>query len=738
MTGPADDHRPAARRLPLAAEALALAVVFGLLAVYVSRSMYGIDVFWHVKTGEWIVQNGAIPEVDTFSAVAPDRPWTPFQWLYEVLVYGLDELGGLGLLRWSNAFLYLLGFALLYRALRRELGALGGFAVLLVSIVLLEDRFRVRPEVFNLLFLGLLLPVLFGGWRTVGWRGRLGVGVVAWLWANIHAGGALLVPVTLGGLGAGVVLRLLVVPPAPLPADAAPAGRGWRAWWAARDPALRDDLRRITILFAVAVLPMLVMPGFVKGVVTALTMYSASVSLIPEWREASSYFDMLDQRGVPHYLVCGFAPYVLMLAVGGWVVVRVLQRRTASLPWPELAMSALLLYLAQHSVRFVFLGLVPLTLLIRAARAHATAAPGPAPRRVLAAGLGLLALSAFAVSYHYNVVVQRGTLAAAVARLGEDLEPSRFPTEATGFLRDAQVEGGLLHLSKWGGYLLYELWPRVSVFSDGRGNFDLVQVGALVATHRPMTRETTLEAAWQLYGLDLVIFPAPVFPLERWDRRRWVRIYAGMEHNLPIEVFLRNSPDNRENLRRVRAWYAALPDPDPRLRSDELATFERAAGEYWGGRWLAAPAQAERLARLTEKTAADRPAEERADALFRRAMVHYNAGFVDRALVDLVALQHATPDDPRALYYLGWALYRTGRERDALGALAAAARLDAGGSGRLRADERMRGELLLRDLLERHGAGPPAEPARSAGPATAGGSAAERAGGSNSDAIPPN
>jgi FAD/FMN-containing dehydrogenase len=50
----------------------------------------------------------------------------------------------------------------------------------------------------------------------------------------------------------------------------------------------------------------------------------------------------------------------------------------------------------------------------------------------------------------------------------------------------------------------------------------------------------------------------------------------------------------------------------------------------------------------------------------------------------------------------------------------------------------MRGELLLRDLLERHGAGPPAEPARSAGPATAGGSAAERAGGSNSDAIPPN
>lgn len=696
--GPAPGSaHPAVR---LGAEALVLALVFGLLAIYVSRSMYGIDVFWHVRTGEWIVQHGAIPSVDTFSAAAPERPWTPFQWLYEVFVYALDEAGGLPLLRWSNAFLYLLGFALLYRAVRREVGVVGGLFVLLVSIVLLEDRFRVRPEVFNLLFLALLLPVLLGRWRTIGWRGRLGVGVVAWLWANVHAGGALLVPVTLGGIGAGVVLQLLVTPAAP----AAPAGGGLRGWWTGRDPRLRDELRRSAVLFAVAVGPMLVMPGFVKGVVTALTMYGASVSLIPEWREASSYFDLLDQRGVPHYLVCGFAPYVLMLAVGGWVVVRVLQRETARLPWPELAMSALLLYLAQHSVRFVFLGLVPLTVLLRAARAHVAGSAWP--RRALAGALAVLAAGAFAVSYHYNVIVQRGSLGNAIARLGEDLEPSRFPVEATAFLRDAQVEGGMLHLSKWGGYILYELWPRVSVFADGRGNFDLVQVGTLVATHRPLTRAATLEAAWQLYGLDLVMFPAPVFPLERWDRDRWIRIYAGLEHHLPVEVFLRNSPDNQENLRRVRAWYAARAEADPRLASPDPATFEQAVGELWGDRWLQAPAQQERLARLAAQTAPDRPPAERAEALFRRAMVYYNASDVDRALVDLVAAQRLRPRDVRTIYYLGWALWRLGQEREALGALLAAARLDAEQGEVLRADERSRGELLLQHLLRRYG--PPA------------------------------
>ena len=702
-----DGRPPLPRAARIAAEVLTLAVVFGLLLVYTARSHYEIDVFWHVRTGEWIVQHGTLPAVDTFSAVAPDRPWTPFQWLYEVLVYGLDELGGLTLLRWSHAVLYLVGFALLYLAVRRVLRPVPALFVLLFLIVLLEDRFRVRPEVFNLLFLAVLLPVLFGSWRTIGWRGRLGVGAVAWLWANIHAGGALLVPVTLGGILAGSAFRLAVTP------AVAPAGGEGGGWWARRDPARRDEVRRALVLSAVAVLPMLVMPGFLKGVYTAVSMYDASQTLIPEWRPPTAYFDLLGERGVPHYLVCGFAPYVVMVVYGVTTVVRVLRRQIASLPWAEIAMAALLLYLSQRSLRFVFLAIVPVVFLLRDLAARVAAAPAVWPRRAVVAALALASAGCFAVSWHYNIVVQRGSLGAAIERLGDELEPSRFPVEATEFLREAQVEGGILHLSKWGGYLLYYLWPRCSVFSDGRGNFDLVQVGALVATHRPQTRETTLEAAWLLYGLDIVMFPAPVFPLERWEHRRWVRIYAGVEYNLPIEVFLRNSPDNQENLRRVRAWYAALPDPDPRLRSPDLATLEQGIAEYWGRRWLSAPGQQRRLAKLAVEVGHDRDPAERAYALFRRAMVYYNANDVDHAFADLALAQRTVPGDPRVLYYLGWTLYRQGREREALGALAAAARVDVQAGGRLRADERLRGELLLRDLLSRNP--PPAGPGHPGG-----------------------
>ena len=690
----------------IAAEALVLAVVFGLLAVYVSRSMYGIDVFWHIRAGELIIDEGAIPTVDTFSAVAPDRPWTPFQWLYEVFVYGVDEVGGLPLLRITNALVLLAGFAFLYGAVRREVGPLAAVFVLLFTIVLFEDRFRVRPHVFNLLFLALILPVLLGGWRRIRWKGTLGVGVVAWLWANVHAGGALLVPVTLGGIVAGAAFRVAVAGrEAPGVGVGVGSAGGARGWWLGRDPELVAELRRALVLFGVAVGPMLLMPGFLTGVVTAVSMYGASVSLIPEWQDPTAYFDLLDQRGQPHYLVCGFAPYVVMLAYGGWVVVRVLRRELRAIPWAEVAMSALLLYLAQRSLRFVYLSAVPTAFLLRSLRGQVTTAAPAWARRAVVAAVALAALGAFTVAYHYNVVVQRGSLGSAVARLGEDLEPGRFPTEAAQFLRDAEVEGGLLHLSKWGGYLLWKLWPRMSVFADGRGNFDLVQVGALVATHRPLTRTETLEKAWFLYRFDAVMFPAPVFPLLRWDHDRWVRIYAGVEYRTPIEVFLRNTPENRASLDRVRAWYAAA-DPDPDLRSPDLATFERAVGNFWGRRWLAAPDTRRRLEKITARAAEGAPADDRAEALFERAMVYTTASDADRALVDLVAAERLRPGDPRLLYYLGWTLYQLGQEREALGALAAAAQNDAQRGPRLRADERSRGELLLRDLMARHG--PPA------------------------------
>jgi hypothetical protein len=54
------------------------------------------DAFWHVKTGEYIVESRSIPRTDIFSRYGQQEhlPWLPHEWLFDIALYGLWNLGG--------------------------------------------------------------------------------------------------------------------------------------------------------------------------------------------------------------------------------------------------------------------------------------------------------------------------------------------------------------------------------------------------------------------------------------------------------------------------------------------------------------------------------------------------------------------------------------------------------------------------------------------------------------------
>ena len=39
------------------------------------------DLWWHLKTGAWIVEHDAIPRVDPFSLTNAETPWVDHGWL---------------------------------------------------------------------------------------------------------------------------------------------------------------------------------------------------------------------------------------------------------------------------------------------------------------------------------------------------------------------------------------------------------------------------------------------------------------------------------------------------------------------------------------------------------------------------------------------------------------------------------------------------------------------------------
>jgi hypothetical protein len=200
---------------------------------FIPSLMSDSDTFWHLATGRWIFEHGRPPTSDPFSFTAAGRPWTPHEWLSEVILAGAYNLGGLGLVALITAGSAAAGIVIVALRMRRHVGPLGAILAVLAVVWLTAPSMLARPH-------ALVLPIL-AGWTSAllsaRERGRL---PSLWLlplmalWANLHGsyvlGIALIAPfaleallaaepkarmrtaLTWGGSGLGVTAAAMLTP----------------------------------------------------------------------------------------------------------------------------------------------------------------------------------------------------------------------------------------------------------------------------------------------------------------------------------------------------------------------------------------------------------------------------------------------------------------------------------------------------------------------------------------------
>jgi len=173
-----------------AIQLLALAFLLALMAAIAFVSQTTVrdpDLWWHLKVGDWIVQNHAVPYVGIFSRTAGTRPWIAYSWGYEVLLsrayawFGLMGLALFGILL-TVAVAFAL-FWMLHRLCGRFwvawiLSLIGCFAYLFSLMP--------RPVFFTMILFTIELAFLLEAQRTgrmqlMWWLPPLFV-----LWANVH------------------------------------------------------------------------------------------------------------------------------------------------------------------------------------------------------------------------------------------------------------------------------------------------------------------------------------------------------------------------------------------------------------------------------------------------------------------------------------------------------------------------------------------------------------------------
>lgn len=171
------------RRLVALALGVALAIMFLAFALQQIRSA---DFWWQLATGQWIVQNHAIPHQDLFSFTAVGHEWIEVRWLFFALSYLGWSLGGPALLILAAAAIVACaGLLVLAPARRAALTPLGGLIVVL-AIVSASGRFVVRPEIVTFLMVALFLVVLDRHRRGAAPRAIVGLPIAQVLWTNMH------------------------------------------------------------------------------------------------------------------------------------------------------------------------------------------------------------------------------------------------------------------------------------------------------------------------------------------------------------------------------------------------------------------------------------------------------------------------------------------------------------------------------------------------------------------------
>ncbi|PYX18873.1 MAG: hypothetical protein DMG82_27265 [Acidobacteria bacterium] len=165
---------------------LLLGLAWGTLAQGLLRDA-GIG--WHIRTGQLILGTHSIPHTDPFSSTMQGKAWYAWEWLFDAVVGMAHHLAGLNGVVFFSTLVIALTFALLLRRmLARGANLPVAILVLLLAVAASSVHLFARPHVLSWLFTIVWWEILErfeDDGQTVN---LLWLPLLTMLWVNVHGG----------------------------------------------------------------------------------------------------------------------------------------------------------------------------------------------------------------------------------------------------------------------------------------------------------------------------------------------------------------------------------------------------------------------------------------------------------------------------------------------------------------------------------------------------------------------
>lgn len=439
------------------------------------------DYFWHLKTGQVILESGVIPTTEPFSFSAEGRPWLVQGGLFDAaLAYVFVHVGDFGV-RAIFTVLVIATWSAVYKTVQLHIQqAPRALAITLISAIGASGFFVARPFIVTLLGFAVTLYLLSKHRATGQKRWLFWIPPLMAVWVNAHFGFVLALGLMVLFFSADLLSRMM-----PLE-DRVPV----------RGPIGAGALAALLLasLAALGLNP----AGYEAVIGTADMTVTNAASAVVEWQS-------------PNFHLRASQAFMAVLAVT--VTAALLTRKR--LDWLEvlllLSMTGATLYSLRH-MPVASIALAPV-----AASAFSGWTPLPwrnrwiavLPQRWVTAGSRDLGDGA-----HRLNLVLIGTVALvaalawpAIERWHDERLRRAVPVDAAAFIESSQLGGRVFNDYAAGGYLIWRLYPTTRVIVDGRYNpYSPDIIDEYMAT-------SALRQGWldtlERHRIDMVLVDAP-------------------------------------------------------------------------------------------------------------------------------------------------------------------------------------------------------------------------------------
>ena len=126
-------------------------LVIGYITFLITLSFHTeFDPYWHIRVGEWIVNNLKVPTTGLFSHTKADAQWTPHSWLSEVVIFLLFKAWGWPGLVMMGVTATTLSILIMLKYLLEKLPPMRAMYLLLMAYGLLIAHIMPRPHILAL------------------------------------------------------------------------------------------------------------------------------------------------------------------------------------------------------------------------------------------------------------------------------------------------------------------------------------------------------------------------------------------------------------------------------------------------------------------------------------------------------------------------------------------------------------------------------------------------------------